>query len=240
MEQTNLCELTPEQLVLYARTLEQVRDDVFATVQKKGFTHSRIEILAALTRLRQICNHPALVDKRYPRTAALSGKLEHALELIREAHDGGHKVLCFSQFTSMLDIIRPLLDEQGIGHCTIEGKTRDREEQVKRFAKDPSVGVFLLSLKAGGTGLTLTEADTVILFDPWWNPMVERQAMDRAHRIGQKKSVNVYKLITKATIEEKVLALQQRKRELFEAVMSSEGEVDITALTWDDLKGLFE
>ncbi|MBI2551612.1 SNF2 helicase associated domain-containing protein [Candidatus Uhrbacteria bacterium] len=240
VEQTNLCELVPEQLVLYARTLEDVRGDLFRRVETKGFNRSRIEILTALLRLRQICNHPALVDKQLPRSTALSGKLEHALELIREARAGGHKVLCFSQFTSMLDIIRERLDEQGIGHGTIEGKTNDRAAEVRRFRDDPEMGVFLLSLKAGGTGLTLIEADTVILFDPWWNPMVERQAMDRAHRIGQKKAVNVYKLITKGTIEEKVLALQTRKRDLFEAVMANEEGFDVGRLTWEEVKGLFE
>ncbi len=239
IEQTSLCELAPEQLVAYARALEKVRGDVFRAVEAKGFKRSRIEILAALTRLRQICNHPALVDARLPRSAALSGKLERALELVREAVGGGHKVLLFSQFTSMLDLIRPLLDEHGIGHATIEGKTRDRAAEAARFA-DPSVGVFLLSLKAGGTGLTLTEADTVILFDPWWNPMVERQAMDRAHRIGQTKTVNVYRLIAEGTVEEKVLALQKRKKDVFDAMMADGTGVDPGKLTWNDLKGLFD
>lgn len=237
IEQVNECLLTPEQLVVYARTLESVRDDVFRAVESKGFKGSRIEILAALTRLRRICDHPALADTRLPRTEQLSGKMAHALELVRQAVEGNHKVLLFSQFTSMLDILRESLDEHGIGHATIEGKTRDRDLEIKRFNEDPKVSVFLLSLRAGGTGLTLTAADTVILYDPWWNPQVERQAMDRAHRIGQAKTVNVYKIVTQGTIEEKVLALQGRKRQLFDALMEENAEA-IRDLTWEDVKDL--
>jgi SNF2 family DNA or RNA helicase len=158
---------------------------------------------------------------------------------VRQATDGGHKVLLFSQFTSMLDIIRESFKEAGIGNCTIEGKTRDRKAEIDKFCKDPSISVFLLSLRAGGTGLTLTEADTVILFDPWWNPMVEQQAMDRAHRIGQSKTVNVYKLVTKGTVEEKVVDLQEKKKQLFEALVE-EQEASALALTWEDVKGLLE
>jgi SNF2 family DNA or RNA helicase len=161
-----------------------------------------------------------------------------ALELVRQAFEGGKKVLLFSQFTGMLDILREALDANGIGHATIEGKTKDRQAEVKRFANDPKVSVFLLSLRAGGTGLTLVEADTVILFDPWWNPMVEAQAMDRAHRIGQTKTVNVYKLVTKGTVEEKVMDLQDRKRKLFDALVQETTEA-MEDLTWADVQGLF-
>lgn len=238
IEQTSSCQLSPEQLIVYARTLESVRKDVFASVEEKGFERSRIEILSALMKLRRVCDHPALVDPRLPQTEELSGKMAHAMELVREAVSGGHKVLLFSQFTTMLDILRASLEGQGIGHCTIEGKTRDRAEQVRKFERDPNANVFLLSLRAGGTGLTLTAADTVILYDPWWNPMVEQQAMDRAHRIGQLKTVNVYKLITKNTIEDKVVALQERKKQIFDALMT-ENAAEIRNLTWEDLKGLF-
>jgi len=239
IEQTRHCVLTPEQTLVYARTLEDVKKEVHRVVEEKGFDRSRIEILSALMKLRRICDHPALVDGRLPKGPDLSGKMEHVFELIRQAQDGGHKVLLFSQFTSMLDIIRDSLDEQGIGHCTIEGKTRDRKAEIDKFSHDPNVWVFLLSLRAGGTGLTLTEADTVILFDPWWNPMVEQQAMDRAHRIGQSKTVNVYKLVTKGTVEEKVVALQEKKKQLFEALVE-EQEASALALTWEDVRGLLE
>lgn len=239
IEQTRHCLLTPEQTVVYARTLEEVKKEVARAVEEKGFDRSRIEILSALMKLRRICDHPALVDERLPKGAELSGKMDHVFELVRQSQDGGHKVLLFSQFTSMLDIIRDSLDEHGIGNCTIEGKTRDRKAEIDKFCKDPNISVFLLSLRAGGTGLTLTEADTVILFDPWWNPMVEQQAMDRAHRIGQSKTVNVYKLVTKGTVEEKVVDLQEKKKQLFEALVE-EQEASALALTWEDVKGLLE
>ena len=138
----------------------------------------------------------------------------------------------------MLDLLRPALDEMHIGHVTIEGKTQRRGEVVDTFRNDPSISVFLLSLRAAGTGLTLTEADTVILFDPWWNPMVERQAMDRAHRIGQTKSVNVHKLVTKGTIEERVLALQEKKKAVFDAMVSETSE-GLKSLTWEDVQDMF-
>ncbi|MFO0764844.1 MAG: DEAD/DEAH box helicase [Patescibacteria group bacterium] len=239
VEQVSHAVLTAEQLVVYGRTLDEVRAQVMKTVAEKGFEQSRIEILSALMKLRRICDHPHLVDPRLPATEEVSGKMELALELIRQAKEGGHKVLLFSQFTSMLDLIRDALDVHGIGHATIEGKTKDRESQVRQFTQNADTTVFLLSLRAGGTGLTLVEADTVILFDPWWNPMVESQAMDRAHRIGQKKTVNVYKLVTQGTVEEKVMELQERKKQLFDALVQ-ETEADLQGLTWEEVKGLFE
>ncbi|KAA0206382.1 hypothetical protein EDM68_02670 [Candidatus Uhrbacteria bacterium] len=238
VEQTSHAALTAEQLVVYARTLEEVRAEVEKAVAEKGFKRARIEILTALMKLRRICDHPSLVDSRLPRVEELSGKMGLALELVKQAHEGGKKVLLFSQFTGMLDILREALDLHGIGHVTIEGKTKDRQSQVKKFASDPKIAVFLLSLRAGGTGLTLTEADTVILFDPWWNPMVEAQAMDRAHRIGQTQTVNVYKLVTKGTVEEKVMELQERKKKLFDALVQETPEA-LEELTWEDVQGLF-
>lgn len=238
IEQTRPCTLAPEQVIVYARALEDARARVQRAVQLNGFQRSRIEILSSLMKLRRICDHPALEDPRLPRTEELSGKMAHALELVREAADGGHKVLLFSQFTGMLDILREALTADGIGSCTIEGKTRDRQAEIDRFNTDPKSNVFLLSLKAGGTGLTLTAADTVILYDPWWNPQVERQAMDRAHRIGQTKSVNVYKLVTQNAVEEKVVALQERKQAIFDAIMQENAEA-MAALTWEDVRALF-
>ncbi len=239
VEQNDWCEMTPTQVSLYADVLASTRRDVFDAVEKKGFNRSRIEILAALTKLRQVCDHPVLVDKKIGRGEDLSGKMAYALELVREAVDGGHKILLFSQFTSMLDILREGLDKMKIGHVTIEGKTRDRAAAVQQFREDKNTPVFLLSLRAAGTGLTLTEADTVVMYDPWWNPMVERQAMDRAHRIGQTKSVNVHKLVTKGTVEEKVLALQEKKKAVFDAVVS-ENTDGLKGLTWEDVRGMFD
>ncbi len=238
VEQTDWCPLSEVQAALYADVLASARADVFDAVERKGFERSRIDILAALTRLRQVCDHPVLVDKRLPRGEEASGKMAYTLELVREAVEGGHKILLFSQFTSMLDLLREGLDGMGVGHVTIEGKTRDRATAVKTFREDANVPVFLLSLRAAGTGLTLTEADTVILYDPWWNPMVERQAMDRAHRIGQTKSVNVHKLITKGTVEERVLSLQAKKKAVFDAVVSESAE-GLKGLTWEDVRELF-
>ncbi len=239
IEQTRECALTAAQIAVYAHTLEAARRDIFETVERRGFDRSRIDILAALLRLRQACDHPALILKGGDKDPELAGKMPHAMEIIDEAVAGGHKVLLFSTFTGMLDIVRAALEGRGIGHVTIEGRTRNRDAAIREFNENPKVSVFLLSLKAGGVGLTLTAADTVILFDPWWNPMAELQAADRAHRIGQAKTVNVYKLIAKGTIEERVIELQKKKRAIFDALMTENGD-GLDALTWDDLRGLFE
>ncbi len=235
IEQEIACRLSPEQLVLYTRTLEQIRNDVTRLVEEQGFERSKIEILAALTKLRRVCDHPSFLDPRLPGDPALSGKLEGVLEFIYEALGGGHKILVFSQFTTMLDLVRDALSKENIESATIEGSTKDRAMEIKKFRS--SVNVFLLSLKAGGTGLTLTEADTVLLIDPWWNPQAEKQAMDRAHRIGQTKTVNVYKFVAKETIEEKMLELQKKKQGVFDAIMQDATQ-SIESLTWDDVKGL--
>ncbi len=235
IEQEITCRLSPEQLVLYTRTLEQIRSDVTRLVEEHGFEKSKIEILAALTKLRRVCDHPSFLDPRLPGDPALSGKLEGVLEFIYEAIRGNHKVLVFSQFTTMLDLVRIALEKEGIDSATIEGSTKDRAMEITKFRS--KVNVFLLSLKAGGTGLTLTEADTVLLIDPWWNPQAEKQAMDRAHRIGQTKTVNVYKFVAKETIEEKMLVLQKKKQGIFDAIMQDATQ-SIESLTWEDVKGL--
>jgi superfamily II DNA or RNA helicase len=235
IEQEITCRLSPEQLVLYTRTLEQIRSDVTRLVEEQGFEKSKIEILAALTKLRRVCDHPSFLDPRLPGDPSLSGKLEGVLEFIYEAIRGNHKVLVFSQFTTMLDLVRQALEKDGIDSATIEGSTKDRAMEIAKFRS--KVSVFLLSLKAGGTGLTLTEADTVLLIDPWWNPQAEKQAMDRAHRIGQTKTVNVYKFVAKETIEEKMLELQKKKQGVFDAIMQDATQ-SIESLTWEDVKGL--
>lgn len=235
IEQEISCRLSPEQLVLYTRTLEQIRNDVTRLVEEQGFERSKIEILAALTKLRRVCDHPSFLDPRLPGDPALSGKLEGVLEFIYEALRGNHKVLVFSQFTTMLDLVRDALSKENIESATIEGSTKDRAQEITKFRS--KANVFLLSLKAGGTGLTLTEADTVLLIDPWWNPQAEKQAMDRAHRIGQTKTVNVYKFVAKETIEEKMLELQKKKQGVFDAIMQDATQ-SIESLTWEDVKGL--
>ena len=241
IEQQMTCELGDAQNVLYQQILAKVRSDVFGAVEKKGFKSAQIHILAGLTKLRQTCNHPALLlDERGRKKWRTyeSAKLDLAFELVEEAVEGGHKTLLFSQFTSMLDIIAEGLKDRGIEHVYLSGATRDRQSLIERFNADPKVSVFLISLKAGGTGLNLTAADTVIVFDPWWNPSVEAQAVDRAHRIGQKKSVNVYRLIVKGTIEEKIQSLKAKKKALTDAIVDESGDL-FRKLTWDDIRQLF-
>ncbi len=174
-----------------------------------------------------------------PPDAALSGKLAALDELLEQVREGGHRVLIFSQFTSMLRLLVEHLDSRGVRHAYLDGSTKDRQAQVDRFQSDPSLTAFLISLKAGGVGLNLTAADTVVHFDPWWNPAAEAQAADRAHRIGQTRVVTVYQLITRGTVEEKILALQRRKRDAVAAVVGGEETAELTAgLTLAEMREL--
>ena len=239
IEQEMIVPLAEEQAKLYKQILRQVRKSVMSEVEKQGVSRAQIQILAALTRLRQVACDPRLMklpDTDF--TASESGKLGALREIISEAVDGGHRVLVFSQFVEMLNHIRAALDEDDVVYEYLDGSTKDRIERVDRFNQDDSVPVFLISLKAGGTGLNLTGADTVVHFDPWWNPAVEDQATDRAHRIGQTKNVNVYKLIAKGTVEEKILELSAKKRELVSNVLSTEGS-PLKGLTKADVENLF-
>jgi superfamily II DNA or RNA helicase len=239
IEQEMIVPLAEEQSKLYKQVLGQVRKSVLSEVEKKGVSKAQIQILAALTRLRQVACDPRLM--KLPDTDFNpddSGKLGALREIIDEAIDGGHRVLVFSQFVQMLNYIREALDADGVEYQYLDGSTKDRIERVDRFNDDASVPVFLISLKAGGTGLNLTGADTVVHFDPWWNPAVEDQATDRAHRIGQTKNVNVYKLIAAGTVEEKILELSAKKRELVSNVLSTEGS-PLKGLTKADVENLF-
>ena len=244
IEQVTYCELTPPQAELYQKVLEATRKEVLSAVGEQGMARSRMIMLTALLRLRQVCCDLRLLDAEAGRSDGTGspepgGKLQVFAELLDEIVDGGHRVLVFSQFTSMLALLREHLDEAGLGYCYLDGSTRDRGAVVQRFQSDAQVPVFLISLKAGGTGLNLTGADTVIHFDPWWNPAVEDQATDRAHRIGQSRVVTSYKLITRGTVEEKILALQQRKRELVAATLTGE-EAFTGSLNWDELQELLQ
>jgi SNF2 family DNA or RNA helicase len=239
IEQEMIVPLADEQAKLYKQILRQVRKSVMSEVEKQGVSRAQIQILAALTRLRQVACDPRLMklpDTDF--TAAESGKLAALREIISEAVDGGHRVLVFSQFVEMLNHIRAALEEDDVEYEYLDGSTKNRIERVDRFNEDETVPVFLISLKAGGTGLNLTGADTVVHFDPWWNPAVEDQATDRAHRIGQKKNVNVYKLIAEGTVEEKILQLSAKKRELVSNVLSTEGS-PLKGLTKADVENLF-
>ena len=237
IEQVLECDLSDEQNILYQDVLKRVQKDISDQVKKKGFAGSQIHILAGLTRLRQICNHPALVLPEKKRGSYPSAKLDACMGIIEEMKAENRKVLVFSQFTKMLDILAKELNERKIKHSYLSGKTKDRKETVHGFTDDPEKTVFLISTKAGGVGLNLTVADAVVIFDPWWNPQVERQAVDRAHRIGQNKTVNVYRLRTKGTIEEKIATLQDRKQNLFNALVGDSKDL-FKKLTWDDVKSL--
>lgn len=197
-------------------------------IDEGEFETSKIQILKLLTRLRQICCHPSLFLENYNGD---SGKLEQLQELVEELIEGEHKVLIFSQFTSLLEIVKNMLNKMKIKYMYLDGSTEvEKRQQLVNDFNNGDTNIFLLSLKAGGTGLNLTSADTVIHLDPWWNPAVEEQASDRAHRIGQKNVVQVFKLITKDTIEEKIYELQLKKKELIDSVIQ-EGEVFINTLS---------
>ena len=236
IEEKKVSDMTDDQRNLYMSYLSNVRDELNTEIADKGFEKSRIKILAALTRLRQICCHPSTFLDNYD---GGSGKLILLMDIIEEALVNNHRILVFSQFTSMLSIIKDSLEEEGISYFYLDGstKSKDRNEYVKRFNSGERE-IFLISLKAGGTGLNLVGADTVIHFDPWWNPAVEDQATDRAHRIGQVKTVHVMKMITKNTIEEKIYKLQQRKKELSNSVIKSE-EIFINNLSRQELEDIF-
>lgn len=229
--------MTEEQTKIYLAYLHEAKKNIAQEIAAVGFERSQIKILAALTRLRQICSHPAMFIEDYQ---GESGKMQLFKEVIANALDSGHRILVFSPFTTMLDIIQQYLVHEKIEYFYLNGTTKapDRMQMVELF--NGGVGqIFLISLKAGGTGLNLTGADMVIHYDPWWNPAVEDQASDRAHRIGQKNSVQVIKLVTQGTIEEKVLALQEKKKELIQAVIQP-GETLLSKLSEKELIALFE
>ena len=237
IEQVSFCELTPDQRSVYQQVIEASRKEVLEAVGAQGLTKSRMVVLTALLRLRQVCCDLRLLKLEKVNPANASGKLELFGELLEEVIDGGHRVLVFSQFTGMLSLLKERLTAEKIEFCYLDGSTTDRSAVVEQFQKNGAIPVFLISLKAGGVGLNLTGADTVIHFDPWWNPAVEDQATDRAHRIGQTKVVTSYKLITRDTVEEKILTLQNRKREIIQATIGGE-EAFAAALNWNEIQEL--
>ncbi|QDT01613.1 DEAD/DEAH box helicase [Adhaeretor mobilis] len=217
-EQSLPCKLLPADRKRYNELRKHYRDSLLKRVDNDGMNKSKMHVLEALLRLRQAACHPGLIDKKL--TGKSSAKLDLLSEQLEDVIAGGHKALVFSQFTSMLAIVRDRLDKQGIVYEYLDGKTSKRQEKVDHFQNDPDCPVFLISLKAGGTGLNLTAADYVFVLDPWWNPAVEAQAIDRAHRIGQTRNVFAYRLIAKDTVEEKILELQKQKRELADALIA--------------------
>jgi superfamily II DNA or RNA helicase len=232
IEQVVQVELNAEQKAAYTQLQIAARAEVDAMRESGGA--ARMKVLTALLRLRQACCDLRLLNRE---THAPSAKIDALLELLGEAVDGGHRTLVFSQFTSMLDLIAPSLDEVGISWCRLDGSTKDRGAVVERFQSDPSISVFLISLKAGGVGLNLTGADTVIHFDPWWNPAVEAQATDRAHRIGQQNVVTSIKLIARDTVEERVLAMQAKKKILSMELLDPESIIGLSTEIAGELIG---
>ncbi|HEY3757958.1 MAG TPA: DEAD/DEAH box helicase [Opitutaceae bacterium] len=238
IEQVVWCELTPEQAALYRQT-QEAGERALIDLEAGGASEGQVRFaaLTQLLRLRQICCDPRLVKQ----DDVDSGKLETLRELLAESLDDGHRILLFSQFTSLLELLREELERQEIAYCYLDGSmpTAARQEQVDRFQGSDECPVFLLSLKAGGTGLNLTGADTVVHYDPWWNPAAELQATDRAHRIGQNRTVTSYKLIASGTVEERVLGLQAEKRALLEAVFDA-SDAAAAKLSLADLKSLLK
>lgn len=232
-EQTLYCDLLPKDRKQYDDLRNYYRDVLLKRVGKSGMNKSKMHVLEALLRLRQAACHPGLIDKKL--VGRPSAKLDALIEQLTEVSSEGHKALVFSQFTSLLAIVRNRLDAQQVVYEYLDGRTRKRQDRIDRFQTDANCTAFLISLKAGGTGLNLTAADYVFLLDPWWNPAVESQAIDRAHRIGQTRRVFAYRLIARDTVEEKVLELQQRKRKLADAIVSGNGAM-LGNLTVEDLQ----
>ena len=230
-------EMEGEQEKLYLSYLAQTKKEIMQEIETQGFEKSQIKILSLLTRLRQICCHPSLFIENYQ---GESSKLNQALQLIEDGISSGHKILLFSTYTSMFDIIEKKLKEMNINYYKLIGSTKvdERIKMVDEFNKNPDIKIFLISLKAGGTGLNLTGADFVIHYDPWWNISAENQATDRAYRIGQKNNVQVYKLITKNSIEEKINELQEKKAALIDNVLDT-NQTFINKLSKEDIMSLF-
>jgi superfamily II DNA or RNA helicase len=234
-EQTIYCELDADERKQYNQLREHYRSALLGRIEQQGIAKSQMHILEALLRLRQAACHPGLLDAKRKKesSAKLDALLAHVIEVVSE----GHKALVFSQFTTFLDVVRAAIDQEGVPYEYLDGRTRDRQSRVNRFQTDKDCKLFLISLKAGGVGLNLTAADYVFLLDPWWNPAIEAQAIDRTHRIGQSNNVFAYRLISKETVEEKVLELQGRKRELADSIIRADASL-VSSLKREDLEFL--
>ena len=234
VENIHYSTMTVLQEEMYEETKNKYRNDILSHIETHGLGKSQMVLLQGLTQLRLIANHPKMSDPDY---VGDSGKLDDMMHMLSNTLSEGHKILIFSQFVKHLTIVKELIESRGLDYCYLDGTTRNRQAQVERFQEDDSVKIFLISLKAGGLGLNLTQADYVFLLDPWWNPAVEAQATDRAHRIGQKKTVFTYKFITKNTIEEKILELQKRKLKLAKDLISTDQSF-VKQLSKDDISEL--
>ncbi|NLR94512.1 DEAD/DEAH box helicase [Flammeovirga agarivorans] len=234
VEKVMYIDMTPEQKKKYEEVKSSYRNDILEHIETTGVTGSQFMLLKGLTELRQLANHPKLIEESYGHSA---GKFDEVIRSLSNAISEGHKILVFSQFVKHLSIFRKELDKQGMKYAYLDGATKDRKKEVNDFQNNSDIQIFLISLKAGGLGLNLTAADYVFILDPWWNPAIEAQAVDRAHRIGQENQVFVYKFITRGTVEEKILALQQSKRELADTLITTE-ESFMKKLSKDDIKTL--
>jgi len=234
-EQVLFCEMSKEEAEYYAVIREKYRESIEQSVTKNGLAKSKLHVLEALLRLRQASCHAGLIDES--KRGEPSAKLELLLSQIKEVIAEGHKALVFSQFTSLLSIVKTSLDADGIAYEYLDGQTVDRKSPVDRFQSEEGCPVFLVSLKAGGTGLNLTAADYVFILDPWWNPAVEAQAIGRAHRMGQTNKVFAYRLVARGTVEEKILELQKKKKDLAESIVSEDTDF-MKKLSKEDLANL--
>ena len=230
------CEMSSAQKQEYDKIKNYYRTHLSQTINLQGINKSKIQILEALTRLRQAACHPRLLDSK--KTTQKSGKIEMLGEQLKTIQAEGKRALVFSQFTSMLSIVKEELDKNNILHTYLDGNTRNREKIISNFKTNPHISIFLISLKAGGVGLNLTEANYCFILDPWWNPAVETQAVDRAYRIGQKNKVTAYKLISKNTVEEKIIELQNKKKNLYKEVMFYNENL-LKKITREDISYLF-
>jgi SNF2 family DNA or RNA helicase len=235
IEQIVYCEMSEEQNKVYLSEKSSIRNNLFEQISQNGLEKNTMLAISALLRLRQLANHPSMILANY---AGNSAKIEEVISRIESLQAEHHKVLIFSSFVKFLNLVEKRLRDLNIDYCLLTGKTQDREEVVRRFQENPDVSCFLISLKAGGVGLNLTAADYVFILDPWWNPASELQAINRAHRIGQDKTVMVYRFITVDTIEEKIQNLQNEKSELANTYINNNNpfvNMDIS-----EVKGLFE
>ncbi len=233
-EQIIYCDMSEDQADFYERTKSAYRNDLLSSMEDGVPIKKQVQLLQGLTALRQLANHPIMIDKDY---TSDSGKFENVVHTLDNVLKGGHKVLIFSQFVKHLTVFKDYLDQEQIAYAYLDGTTKNRGEIVADFQQDSALKVFLISIKAGGVGLNLTEADYVFILDPWWNPAVEQQAIDRTHRIGQKKKVFIYKFISKDTVEEKILMLQNRKKKLASSLITTE-ESFFKSLSKEDISDL--
>jgi SNF2 family DNA or RNA helicase len=233
-EQVIYCDMSEDQAAYYEKTKSAYRNDLLQSMDDGTFAQKQVQLLQGLTALRQLANHPIMIDGTY---VSDSGKFENVIHTLDNVLKGGHKVLVFSQFVKHLDIFKKHFEAENILFAYLDGATRNRGEIVSEFQQNTELKVFLISIKAGGVGLNLTQADYVFILDPWWNPAVEQQAIDRTHRIGQDKKVFIYKFIAKDTVEEKILALQNRKKSLANSLITTE-ESFFKSLSKEDIRDI--